>query len=107
MNTGAGIIETVGNLAAVIVATVWARIAWRSRLKAAAMLLGSLAVWCVCGVFYGLAYVGRTRGWWEWWDTTPETIVEAAQQLSQVVTPVAGIAVLGTFVKDRWHVLTK
>lgn len=107
MTTAAGIIETVGNLAALIVATVWAGIAWRARLKAPAMLLASLAVWCGCGVFYGLAYVGRTRGWWEWWDTTTETIVEAAQQLTQVAAPIAGIAVLATFIKDRWNVLPK
>lgn len=101
MTTVAGIVETVGNAAAFAAASMWARVAWQTGVRVGAALLASIAVWAACGVFYGLAYIGRTRGWWEWWDTTPERAAEMVQQATQVATPIVAIALLARFVRDR------
>lgn len=100
MNTAAGVIEGVGNLAAVCVAAVWARVAWRARIRTGSALLVHIAMWAATNVFYAAAYVLRQHGT-ELWDTPAEDTVKFVQQYTQLVVPVLGMILLKVFAKDR------
>jgi len=102
VNTTAGVIETVGNAAAVYAATLWAVKAWPG-VRRATLVLAGIAVWAATNVFYGVAYVGRTTGRFELWDTTVEDVVLTVQQATMVWTPLAAIWLLGPMLKDRWN----
>jgi len=104
MNTTAGVIETVGNAAAVYAATLWAVKAW-SGVRRATLVLAGIAVWAATNVFYGVAYIGRTIGRFELWDTTVEDIALTVQQATMVWTPLAAIWLLGPMLKDRRNVV--
>lgn len=100
MNTAAGVIETVGNAAAVYAATLWAVKAWPG-VRRATLVLAGIAVWAATNVFYGVAYVLRQYDV-EWWDTPAEDVALTVQQATMVWTPLAAIWLLGPMLKDRW-----
>ena len=100
MNTAAGVIEGVGNLAAVCVAAVWARVAWRAHIRTGSALLVHIAIWAATNVFYAAAYILRQHGT-EWWDTEAEELAEFVQQYAVAVVPLLGIVLLLIFARDR------
>lgn len=100
MNTAAGVIEGVGNLAAFAVAAVWARVAWRAHIRTGSALLVHIAIWAATNVFYATAYVLRQHGT-EWWDTQAEDTAKFVQQYAVAVVPILGIVLLTVFARDR------
>jgi hypothetical protein len=101
MKEAAAVIEFVGNGTAVVVALLWARVAWRAGIQSGSLLLVSICVWALSNCWYAIAYYNRLQGLGEWFDTNSNQIAETLQQASMVSTPLLAIWVLSALLKGR------
>lgn len=100
MNVVAGVLELTGALAAMTVASIWARLAI-TRFTAAAVLLIAIAMWSLTNVWYSVAFILRHGLDINIWDTWHEQAAETVQQAATIVTPLATVFLIGQLMKDR------